>query len=271
MKMNMRLLYGLAITIALISTMATARAATIVNWGASGGDTGIIATGDSSADNTSINTTYTPGTDITDGTGYYGGYNSSLHSPTFNGAASHSRNLEVRSGTNGDYFSHPYNFGSTTGGTQTFMFAWESSQMVASPTGLTLDSFDFEFKSRGNHNSGTVRLLIKSGSQWYISDDSQNIATAYSTWSGNFSSLTWNGFTPFSGGTESIGAAATPSLGSVDAVGFYGNVSHTAGSNWAEIRTRYFNVTAVPEPMTMLAVGLALGGLGGYVRKRRRA
>ena len=27
----------------------------------------------------------------------------------------------------------------------------------------------------------------------------------------------------------------------------------------------------IPEPMTMLAVGLGLGGLGGYVRKRRRA
>ena len=28
---------------------------------------------------------------------------------------------------------------------------------------------------------------------------------------------------------------------------------------------------AIPEPMTMLAVGLGISGLGGYLRKRRRA
>ena len=27
----------------------------------------------------------------------------------------------------------------------------------------------------------------------------------------------------------------------------------------------------IPEPMTMLAVGLGITGLGGYIRKRRRA
>ena len=27
----------------------------------------------------------------------------------------------------------------------------------------------------------------------------------------------------------------------------------------------------IPEPMTMYALGLAVAGLGGYVRKRRRA
>ena len=31
------------------------------------------------------------------------------------------------------------------------------------------------------------------------------------------------------------------------------------------------NGTVIPEPMTMLAVGLAVGSLGGYVRKRRAA
>lgn len=30
-------------------------------------------------------------------------------------------------------------------------------------------------------------------------------------------------------------------------------------------------ITPIPEPMTMLAVGLAIGGLGGYIRKRRKA
>ena len=29
-------------------------------------------------------------------------------------------------------------------------------------------------------------------------------------------------------------------------------------------------VMAIPEPMTMLAVGLGISGLGGYIRKRRR-
>ena len=28
---------------------------------------------------------------------------------------------------------------------------------------------------------------------------------------------------------------------------------------------------AIPEPMTMLALGMAVAGLGGYVRKRRMA
>ncbi len=36
---------------------------------------------------------------------------------------------------------------------------------------------------------------------------------------------------------------------------------------------RYDNIlvtTVIPEPLTMLAVGLSIGGLGGYIRKRRR-
>ena len=32
-----------------------------------------------------------------------------------------------------------------------------------------------------------------------------------------------------------------------------------------------FNIAEIPEPLTMLAVGLGLTGLGGYIRRRRRA
>jgi len=37
-----------------------------------------------------------------------------------------------------------------------------------------------------------------------------------------------------------------------------------------DVRVRYTTL-ALPEPMTMLAVGLSVAGLGGYIRRRRRA
>ena len=54
------------------------------------------------------------------------------------------------------------------------------------------------------------------------------------------------------------------------------------GQGWPEfdevrLGTQWVDVTGlgasapIPEPMTMLAVGLSVAGLGGYVRKRRRA
>jgi hypothetical protein len=47
-----------------------------------------------------------------------------------------------------------------------------------------------------------------------------------------------------------------------------GHNEGTAG----EYDIRFDNLTtAVPEPLTMLAVGSAVAGLGGYIRRRRRA
>ena len=37
------------------------------------------------------------------------------------------------------------------------------------------------------------------------------------------------------------------------------------------VRTAIPEPTVIPEPMTMLAIGLGISGLGGYIRKRRRA
>jgi hypothetical protein len=44
--------------------------------------------------------------------------------------------------------------------------------------------------------------------------------------------------------------------------------------NFNEQQTYYYDnlsVSSVPEPMTMLAFGSAVAGLGGYIRRRRRA
>lgn len=42
------------------------------------------------------------------------------------------------------------------------------------------------------------------------------------------------------------------------------------GTTWADV-TPHTGGAVIPEPMTMLAVGLGITGLGGYIRKRRRA
>jgi len=56
----------------------------------------------------------------------------------------------------------------------------------------------------------------------------------------------WNGFDGYMDGLE-----ITLTSGSVGAVNFEAN--------------------AIPEPMTMIALGMAVAGLGGYIRKRRMA
>ena len=67
---------------------------------------------------------------------------------------------------------------------------------------------------------------------------------SYTTWTTDASALAWFDFTPFAGGTFSIGAAASPTFRNCQAVGLYGDVSVTL--NFADIKVRYFEVTTSP-------------------------
>ncbi|HHH76223.1 MAG TPA: PEP-CTERM sorting domain-containing protein, partial [Phycisphaerae bacterium] len=49
------------------------------------------------------------------------------------------------------------------------------------------------------------------------------------------------------------------------------NFSDPQGNWTATSNDDTVGITPIPEPMTMLALGLAVGGLGGYIRKRRKA
>ena len=91
------------------------------------------------------------------------------------------------------------------------------------------------------------------------------------------------------GGHVEIAGVATPSLGGWTTInsltftaqagqGYIGQdlgIKFEAPTDWMGVDNVRLTVTApatvIPEPMTMLAVGLGISSLGGYIRKRRRA
>ena len=89
-------------------------------------------------------------------------------------------------------------------------------------------------------------------------------------------------FTPVNGDVTFASTAATSKYLKVDFTtnASWDDVNDTIDFNWArEDAYGDFNGFAIvsvsaapiPEPMTMLAVGLGITSLGGYIRKRRRA
>jgi hypothetical protein len=241
---------------------------TLVQWGESGGTTGIISanqvgtddqTYDGGTDNPTVGASYYPSAtdrnpefNVTTSTS---GFSTGIDNDT-TGSSAGSDNLVVRMNTGGV--------------AQQAMVSWTDGTHMTSPSlsyPLHLDTFTLEGKRRNSGTSAmTLQFMVQDSlGQWHISQSfSSVLSDDYVTVSESASDLTWNLYTPFVAGSDSIGAASTPDLTDVNSVGYY--VDHTSTAVGG-LRVRYFQVTAVPEPSSTALLGL--GSLALMLRRKR--
>ncbi len=133
------------------------------------------------------------------------------------------------------------------------MVVWEGL-----PTS-TVESFATNIQSNGsgdiftNPASGSRYLIQKEVSgAWYISNQVHTFSSNVYSGGGAATSaatLTWSEFTPYSSGSAVIGAAATPGLDGIGAVGIHFQV-HGTGSGTLGVRLRHFRASLVPDGNT---------------------
>jgi hypothetical protein len=251
---------------------ASSQADTIVQWGADGGDTDIITSGN--ADSASTSTTYTAGNTITGPIDYYGGYDGS-QTPLFNGAMEFGRRLEVRDSDDGDYFGTAFNTGTASASkpagpesaTRTATFVWETANMInGGGAGKTITNFSSQSRLRNSGASdedGRIRYLVEQSGQFYISEKFELTAVdhPFNDVSVDPTSLSWFDYTPFRGDT-----IATETIGAIDVSGSLTFKDVTAVGLWAESRdpttqftgvfTRNFQVVAVSDPSDLRIVSI---------------
>lgn len=127
----------------------------------------------------------------------------------------------------------------------------------------------------GNSQSSTQRLAVQVGGNWYATSNQifnppSGVAAGseFAAEAGNttvtFSTATWVNLTTV--GSLQLGSNATLPSGNLTAFGVYSQFT-TAGVN----RIDTFQITAIPEPTTAVAL-LVAGGAGYFlIRRRRRA
>ncbi|VGO18381.1 beta strand repeat-containing protein [Pontiella sulfatireligans] len=211
-------------------------AGVMVQWGSAEGETDIIAV---TTINNANNMQTTWDGDLL--TGGYAGYypNAGItRSPNIYGAGSiANEESEIVDDASGDYIRNTSNVSGYENNIQ-FMLVWQD--FLTADRAVT----DFSIMVRGvanKLNTGSVQWLVEQDSQWYISANTYAFdSSGYATHSANISTLSWNLFTPFSGGTAVIGAAATPTLDNITAVGYYADVSCPEGQTFAGAEAMYF-------------------------------
>ncbi|MEJ6647663.1 MAG: hypothetical protein QNL24_10130 [Akkermansiaceae bacterium] len=260
-------------SIAITGFLATSsQADTIVQWGADGGDTEIVTSGN--ADSSSTSTSYTAGNTITEPVDYYGGYDGS-QTPLFNGSMEFERKLEVRDSVDGDYFGIAFNTGTASvnrpagpeSATRTAMFVWETANMInGGGEGQTITNFSSQSRLRNGGASdedGRIRYLVEESGQFYISEEFELTAVdhPFNDVSVDPTSLSWFNYTPFSGdtiATETIGAtdvSESLTFKDVSAVGLW-TESRDSTTQFTGVFTRNFQVIAVSDPSDFRIVNI---------------
>ena len=163
------------------------------------------------------------------------------------------------------------NSSSMNGGALDWADVWTAGDPDADPADFTIDTF-----ARSQGITGTVDISgLVSGQLYFIHGTFDNPSTVMLTMTG--------------AGQPDLTAKYTENPGSVNKAwiseflfanaALYDTISWTyTNTDIDASRARFMGVildgtapAAIPEPMTMLAVGLGISGLGGYIRKRRRA
>ena len=243
-------------------------ATTLVHWGEPGGDTGIVSGNQTGTDQTTYNETDEDNPAV--GASYYP--SATGRNPLFNvttsttsfsigidndaaGTSAGSDNLIVRM--------------NTSGVAQQAMVSWTDGTHMTSLQQPYEDNLTFTIEGK-RRNSGTSALTVRfvmedSLGQWYVSQAyTELLSDDYVSLSQTAADMSWNLYTPFVAGVDSVGAASSPSFLDVNSVGYY--VDHTSAAVGG-LRVRYFQVTAVPEPSSTALLGLGLSSL--LLRRKR--
>ena len=208
---------------AAVLLAAFAHADTIVQWGISGGDTGIVT---ANQNGTRLPFTFVAGSNLNPAVGanYYP--TSAGRCPVYNGASSitFTNGIEnvVANNVGGDNLRTRQTV--AAGSNASAMVLWESTNFVTS--GRTVTNFSIQLGGAHANNTGSLNWLVEKGGAYYIS--SQSVAFSGTGWTSasvaDASTLTWNTFTPFTNGVATIGSATNITLDNVTSLGYYFNV-----------------------------------------------
>jgi|GEM_PF-3295002 len=151
------------------------------------------------------------------------------------------------------------------------------SSSTVSISGTESVNLSFFLASSGYQVANTnFRVLIKNGSDWYVSNTISYTAGTLKTVSSTFGSAFtgWSNYNTAS--LNSIGTAATPVFNDVQAIGYLwtlssavGNNNGTNGSAFVSDFTFNATLTPIPEPSTYAALA-GLAALCGVMIHRRR-
>lgn len=224
------------------------RAEVVVQWGDNPSGAGTPGTNIVSANQIMTGVTSTYSATATNspavGVNYYP--DATGRSPRFSAAASSSTNgggRLIENASSGDRLAI-YATTIPAGGTFRGMFMWASNNFLITDRPITLTNATLTLIQRLSNDSTNqgLRIVVRQAGNYYISG-STNFGATVTTQAFPLASLAWYDFTPFASGTETIGAAATPSLVNVQAVGFYFtllNASASAGT--CGVNVTYFSV-----------------------------
>jgi hypothetical protein len=135
------------------------------------------------------------------------------------------------------------------------------------------------YDANGNPIAGATQVLTLAGEPGYWGTDPNTEGLADFTPEGTSGTGDVDIFYSVTGGTEAArwdtGAFIPQKIGNFLNADFRLHVTDSAVTqdpnfDWLVTSSDPLTAVVIPEPLTMLAVGLGIGGLAGYVRRRRR-
>jgi hypothetical protein len=134
-----------------------------------------------------------------------------------------------------------------------------------------LDEFSFA-ANRGGNFAGSTRAAINVGGTWYVSPE-QTLTTTVDTYTIDIQAANWSVLTVNPGTALSIAATADTlaqlnASGDLQGVGVYVTTSTPGSGSGRQWRVDDLEITAIPEPGTLALVGIALGSLLLFRRKK---
>lgn len=265
------LIRSLLVTLTSFTFAATASAQTLVQWGA-GND---IVTSTFSANRNSISastaTSINPGANVN---GYYNGTLSPagrsaiFYGTVYNSTDGNSR-LQV-SNVNPDTLRYDGSNGTDTSAGRTFagLTFWQKSDGFLTSGNITwsdIDSITWATAVNASSARGETRFVVRNGaSDFYISNNLGIFTSASSGTATKANATSWFDYTPTSS-ILTIGAAATPTLNDITAIGFM--FSKVNDFTTIANTTTEFSVTVIPEPSSAM---LLIAGAGSLLFVRRR-